>query len=430
MKKTKSFLWLIILIFSRNYFAAQDKSAVYERNRLFLEKTRNNNELFLKNNLASDTNFLCEKYLFSVFSTIPMEHGQPKKSLFEKITPSWDGFFFYGWTENPYDGNKSWISKSISESMLKKKSLSENIVDSDSSVGENQFDTVKPIERPEILEIISKSLENEKDYGKILNDEKIDEISKEIDEKEFFVRNSNEDISIFSYENERMAFSKQNDSSVVVSSFENNGTRRYFDLFMRISKKEKWSIKDKELVLDSVQTFLYDNDSRIPFESDVVFSDFKKKLKYETSGKIKESITFKKIVNADLSSSGDSPKKDDSEKSFFRKEEAVFYKYNEDGKISEKSSEVFVYKENTMKLLKVHNRLETYEYKIPSVEPDYRYFENGVLRLSKIYSSEEDYVVTSFFDGGFSVAAYYEKGIHKKDIYFVNGTERRRKEYE
>lgn len=95
-----------------------------------------------------------------------------------------------------------------------------------------------------------------------------------------------------------------------------------------------------------------------------------------------------------------------------------------------KESTVYTYKSGNAKtVLSKETKREEYEYKVDSKTPDYFYYENGELRLKKIYTNADDYITSTYFDGGFVVESYYSNYNRIKDIFYLNGKVKRIKKY-
>jgi hypothetical protein len=61
---------------------------------------------------------------------------------------------------------------------------------------------------------------------------------------------------------------------------------------------------------------------------------------------------------------------------------------------------------------------------------DYEYFENDILKIKAVYSETKgNYTQEIFFDN-MSVKSFYEDNLLKKDIYYIDGVEKRVVDYE
>ena len=64
------------------------------------------------------------------------------------------------------------------------------------------------------------------------------------------------------------------------------------------------------------------------------------------------------------------------------------------------------------------------------IPADYKYFENGELRMERVYSAPDDYSEKLVFSGGLYVETFYKDGVKKREIIYANGKESRRREFE
>lgn len=75
------------------------------------------------------------------------------------------------------------------------------------------------------------------------------------------------------------------------------------------------------------------------------------------------------------------------------------------------------------------SRKNVYTYKSYTDIPDCSFYEDGVLRMSTVYTKNEDYTETVYFDGGFSVKAVYKDGVKVEEIAYSNGNEEYRRKF-
>ena len=87
-------------------------------------------------------------------------------------------------------------------------------------------------------------------------------------------------------------------------------------------------------------------------------------------------------------------------------------------------------------IIKSISKKEVYGYR-PGTEKDgsenlsrYEYYENGDLKIQTLYSGENSYSTSIYFERNYSVTSYYENNKKIRDVYFVDGIERRSKQYE
>jgi|GEM_PF-2005598 len=75
-------------------------------------------------------------------------------------------------------------------------------------------------------------------------------------------------------------------------------------------------------------------------------------------------------------------------------------------------------------------RKNVYTYKPSSDIPDCKFYEDGVLRMETVYSKNENYTETVYFDGGFSIKAVYKDGVKVEEIAYSSGGESYRRKFD
>ncbi|MBR6142740.1 MAG: hypothetical protein IKQ23_00485, partial [Treponema sp.] len=75
-------------------------------------------------------------------------------------------------------------------------------------------------------------------------------------------------------------------------------------------------------------------------------------------------------------------------------------------------------------------RKNVYTYKSFTDIPDCNFYEDGVLRMSTVYSKNEDYTETVYFDGGLSIKSVYKDGVKVEEIAYSNGGEKYRRKFD
>ena len=62
--------------------------------------------------------------------------------------------------------------------------------------------------------------------------------------------------------------------------------------------------------------------------------------------------------------------------------------------------------------------------------PDLKFYEDGELHLERKYTSSDTYSEKLYFDGGFSVELLYDGGVKKTEIIYLDGSEKRRRDFD
>ncbi|QTQ12035.1 hypothetical protein HRI96_07410 [Treponema parvum] len=236
-------------------------------------------------------------------------------------------------------------------------------------------------------------------------------------------------------------------SVFLTDSYEDLTVRRKYDENMRLVSKEHWNIvfpAEKSSVL-LTETFFYDAGSAVPFKcvienfaekkiTEVVFNERGLKAEQHTYLKISgktESSASSAISAADNSATAGGSSdilrdlKPDAaaQKQNLILSESLLWKYDDENRILE-------YEKHGYAGGKKNSQKSVYSYDAPGEEPDYVFYDNGVMRFKRIFSDIDAYTETSYFDGGFTVEALYKHGIKKEENFFLNGRLQNRIEYE
>ena len=279
------------------------------------------------------------------------------------------------------------------------------------------------------------------DLSKITEDDKILDDVKNLVESansssiERRIFDSEQNLSLFSFNDEILAIQKRDNKNILVSSDDKKTIRRFFDEKSRVYKKEIWDISGsfQNSYLKNEELYFYDEEKTVPSSATLLEENFKYKLTYNETGKVVASEKYEYIPDTKAAENEQETKKsnvlDKGDNYILRSK--TNWKYNDEGKIIEKLFSEYEYKKvNKTKKTLTSTKKDVYEYKIKDVMPDYYYYENDVLRMKTIYSNEDSYVTTFYFDDGFVVDSVYENATHTKDIFYSNGNIIRQKVYE
>ena len=279
------------------------------------------------------------------------------------------------------------------------------------------------------------------DFSNISEDDKILDNVKELVESansssiERRIFDSEQNLSLFSFNDEILAIQKRDNKNILVSSDDKKTIRRFFDEKSRVYKKEIWDISGsfKNSYLKNEEHYYYEEEKTVPSTATLLEENFKYKLTYNDTGKVVISEKYEYVPDSKPVENETETKKsnvlDKGDNYILRSK--TNWKYNDEGKIIEKLFSEYEYKKvNKTKKTLTSTKKDVYEYKIKDVMPDYYYYENDVLRMKTIYSNEDSYVTTFYFDGGFVVDSVYENATHTKDIFYSNGNIIRQKVYE
>ena len=279
------------------------------------------------------------------------------------------------------------------------------------------------------------------DLSKITEDDKILDDVKNLVESanssslERRIFDSEQNLSLFSFNDEILAIQKRDNKNILVSSNDKKTIRRFFDEKNRVYKKEIWDISGsfQNSYLKNEEYYFYDEEKTVPSSATLLEENLKYKLTYNEAGKVVAGEKYEYIPDTKAAENEQKTKKsnvlDKGDNYILRSK--TNWKYNDEGKIIEKLFSEYEYKKvNKTKKTLTSTKKDVYEYKIKDGMPDYYYYENDVLRMKTIYSNEDSYVTTFYFDGGFVVDSVYDNATHTKDIFYSNGNIIRQKDYE
>ncbi len=191
--------------------------------------------------------------------------------------------------------------------------------------------------------------------------------------------------------------------SAVVSSNDKLFTQTLRDKNSRVVEKTTWQNASNSNGISIVRktTYKYDygSDSASLCEKEDYLSHMVTRISYNQSGK------------------------ETSEQSYVRKDgtlytvSKVYYSYDKLGRISSVSNNSFE--------KGIPNTKTVYKYTNVSTKPDSSYYEDGVLRIQTVYSAENLWEVTTFFDRRYKIIASYDNGRKICETVYLNGNVQR-----
>lgn len=267
---------------------------------------------------------------------------------------------------------------------------SENDLDSLENNGENPLEDEESFDSQKSKDI-EETLENSKLIEKLyidrLNELKILEF-----EKELFIPND----------------------EVIIEKNEKSVSKSYYDDLYRVIKKEHWSIgKLLDSKISKTELFEYYDDTLVSKSKTEITEAEKKVSVFNKNGfveKIEEYSIFENqnylISETNLS-------------------------YDEKDRINEKTETKYIYDEEYKMKPTVNTKRFVYHNKENEELPaDYEYFENDILKIKVVYSETKGNFTQEIFFDNMSVKSFYEDNLLKKDIYYIDGVEKRVVNYE
>lgn len=276
------------------------------------------------------------------------------------------------------------------ESVVLQSEESENDLDSLENNGEN------PLENEEFFDSQkSKNIEETLENSKLIEKLYIDRLNK---------------LKILEFEKELFI---PNDDFVIEKN-EKSVSKSYYDDLYRVIKKEHWSIgKLLDSKIIKTELFEYYDDTLVSKSKTEITEAEKKVSVFNKNGFVEKIEEYSIFENQNYLISETNLSYDEKDRINEKKETKITYDEEYKKKLSENAKK-FVY----------HNK-ENEE--LPA---DYEYFENDILKIKAVYSETKgNYTQEIFFDN-MSVKSFYEDNLLKKDIYYIDGVEKRVVDYE
>ena len=203
-----------------------------------------------------------------------------------------------------------------------------------------------------------------------------------------------------------------------VNAFEDKITRYTFDDSHRITKRERLELGKTSADLKTVrlENFSYPQNGDLPSKS--IVEDFEKKSRIET-----------KFNSSGVPVSVDSYFYDADKK--LQPEKKTRWTFDSKGRMTSVESETWTYqtaeKSNSRKVQKTKTKNEFIYTEFSA--PNKRYYEDGILRVERIFSSETDYDESVYFDEGLKIVIHYEDGEKKNETVYAGSVVVRRRDF-
>lgn len=207
----------------------------------------------------------------------------------------------------------------------------------------------------------------------------------------------------------------QNDNSILVHYSNKSAVRLFYDDLFRLIKKELWnmdSVQNARIKL--VEKYEYEGNKKNPSKKIIEADNTVYVSKLNENGLVIRTEKYQtESLPVDLS--GEKPLSITS------------WTYDDKNRIkSESVSE----KGKTQRQVFIYDKIDKLADNPDNIPPDYEYYENGVLRTKTEYTTKGTYNTTIVFDDINTVRAEYENYIKVRDVYYVNGVQKRIKSYE
>lgn len=275
---------------------------------------------------------------------------------------------------------------------------------------------------------------SESDIFTVEEPEELVEIRKEIFEKTAAAKNeiresrftdTEKKLRFYSFNDEVLSLQKNQDGYTAISSDNKTAVRKFYDNAFRLYKREFWNLSGGAETSEAAKTenYIYADGAK-PVSAVITEPKKRMEISYDESGR----IIISKAFAAENESSEKSADPNAAVEIKFNLKSMTRFSYGESGKLTERYYESYDYRRG--KLTDTETKREVYEHKTEDGEPDYYFYENGALRMKRIYRSVDAYTAYMYFDGGYSSESVYENGRHVRDLFFLYGKLVRSRNYE
>ena len=274
----------------------------------------------------------------------------------------------------------------------------------------------------------------EPDIFTVEEPEELNEIRKEIFEKTAAAKNeiresrftdTEKKLRFYSFNDEVLSLQKNQDGYTAISSDNKTAVRKFYDNAFRLYKREFWNLSGGAETSEAAKTENYTYaDGAKPVSAVITEPKKRMEISYDESGR----IVISKVFAAENESSEKSADPNAAVEIKFNLKSMTRFSYGESGRLTERYYESYDYRRG--KLTDTETKREVYEHKTEDGEPDYYFYENGALRMKRIYRSVDAYTAYMYFDGGYSSETVYENGKRVRDLFFLYGKLVRSRNYE
>ena len=335
--------------------------------------------------------------------------GQTEVSETETESETDSDFDFY----SPACDNGEWVEELLAR--LEEERIADELSSMESSLSEYQNEEMPEAEKSGEETESSESTDSTEseessepqlsEVEKFFNQEKADTI----------IHDKNNKLKFYEFENEIFEPQYQNGNLINIHANGNYIDRYFYNDNYQLVKKENWNIPSVQgAKLEKTEKYEYYPDNNVISKKTITTLESQETLTYSETSKI---LTSEKYAIAE-------------EKNQITSKRKLSYD-NEDRLISDSLTEYF-YKDKEYKELDYSfTKKYDYAYNEGEIPPDFKYYENGVLKMLNKYSSEKGkYVSEIFFDKTFSVKTYYENDVRVKDVFYSGGKVTREKLYD
>ena len=323
---------------------------------------------------------------------------------------------------NPALDDATWVESVFAR--IEEERIAEELRVMEESLEEYQIDDASELIKDDEEESTMNSESESSEVSEMsdeTNDSQAEETLSEIEnffseEKEEVTKTGKNDLlSFYEFDNEIFTSQDSEGNHILVHSKKEKANRFFYDDEYKLIKKEVWNIPSaSKAALEKTETYKYFENSKVVSEKEITGPYTVENVKYNNDGKTLSAEKYAVFED----------KEHITEKRLFS--------YDDDGNLLSDELKEYFYKADDYKDLDYSfTKKYLYSYNDEGIPPDFKYFENGILKMHNKYSTEKgNFTSRIFFDEGLSVKSYYENNIRVRDVYYRNNSIIREKVYE
>lgn len=353
----------------------------------------------------------------AIFLSKKLKRGETEESKNHNEELSFDIDLY-----NPALDDATWVESVFAR--IEEERIAEELRVMEESLEEYQIDDASELIKTDEQESTMNSESESSEVSEMsdeTNDSQAEETLSEIEkffseEKEEVTKTGKNDLlSFYEFDNEIFTSQDSEGNHILVHSMKEKVNRFFYDDEYKLIKKEVWNIPSVfKAVLEKTETYKYFENSKVVSEKEITGPYTVENVKYSNDGKTLSAEKYAVFED----------KEHITEKRLFS--------YDDDGNLLSDELKEYFYKADDYKNLDYSfTKKYLYSYNDEGIPPDFKYFENGILKMHNKYSTEKgNFTSRIFFDEGLSVKSYYENNIRVRDVYYRNNSIIREKVYE
>ena len=353
----------------------------------------------------------------AIFLSKKLKRGESEESKNHNDELSFDIDLY-----NPALDDATWVESVFAR--IEEERIAEELRVMEESLEEYQIDDASELIKDDEEESTMNSESESSEVSEMsdeTNDSQAEETLSEIEkffseEKEEVTKTGKNDLlSFYEFDNEIFTSQDSEGNHILVHSMKEKVNRFFYDDEYKLIKKEVWNIPSaSKAALEKTETYKYFENSKVVSEKEITGPYTVENVKYNNDGKTLSAEKYAVFEE----------KEHITEKRLFS--------YDDDGNLLSDELKEYFYKADDYKDLDYSfTKKYLYSYNDEGIPPDFKYFENGILKMHNKYSTEKgNFTSRIFFDEGLSVKSYYENNIRVRDVYYRNNSIIREKVYE